>query len=385
MRVLFIKFSAIGDIVEATPALRALKKDLGCHITLLTVKDYEGLLADCPYVDEIIAMERPFTRLRSGWSLEDTRKLLHFLRALNGRRFDAIVNYQQNARSFVVELFIQRSLMGKIRALKNLIIEALMPVWCKKLRQRRLFTAIAAGVIPFRPGLYYDPYPERQLGISRLEYRPEFFLNDELRAYAESVLHQWGIRPSQENPLIGINPGVNWESKRYFEERYAEVANALIDQMGAWIILFGGPDDVAKAEAVIAGVQRRDRIFSLAGKTPTPNHAAAVIARCRLFITNDTGLMHIAGALGIPTVSIFGGTHPALHAPRSGFGVPHLHLSAGKHLPCWPCYRYYCLWKNNRECFRGITVDRVLEAAVTLLRGQRGEESEGTEHEIRRG
>jgi heptosyltransferase-2 len=151
-----------------------------------------------------------------------------------------------------------------------------------------------------------------------MDTRTESFPNDALRAFAESVLRDHGIRPSPEAPLIGLNLGVNWESKHYFEERYAVVAKALVEQREATILVFGGPDDLPKAEAVLAGIRRRDRVVSLAGKTRTPNHAAAVIALCALFITNDTGVMDLVAAVGVPTVAIFGGTHRALHAPRPG-------------------------------------------------------------------
>jgi heptosyltransferase-2 len=366
-RILFIKFSAIGDIVAATPALRALKEKLRCHITLLTVKDYEGLLADCPYVDEIVAMERPFERLRFGFQWSDAWRLLSFLNELRGKHFTAVVNYQQNARSFVVELFLQPSVGAKIRALRNLIIESLMPAVLKRLRQRRLFTVIASGKVAFRPALYYDASPLRRFGIREVDPRPEFFLNDALRSFADETLSKRGIGPSSDALLVGINPGVNWESKRYFEDRYAAVADALIERHDAWILIFGGPADIQKAEAVLAGMRHKDRAVLVAGITPTPNHAAALIARCRLFITNDTGLMHIAAALGVPTVSLFGGTHPALHAPRAQPDCPHIHLSAGDSLRCWPCYRYHCHWKTERACFLGITTERVLSAAEMIL------------------
>jgi ADP-heptose:LPS heptosyltransferase len=368
--VLFIKFSAIGDIVQATPALRALKSQIPCHITLLTVKDYEGLLADCPYVDEIIAMERPFQRQKWGVQLEDARRLVAILRSLRRKHFDAAVNYQQNSRSFLIEFFVQSSLGGKLRALKNLAIESLMPARLKRRRQRRLFTDIATGRQPFRPALYYDPHPLRRLGIDEVDTRAEFFLNDGLRAFAESILTGHGITLSPDAPLIGLNPGVNWESKRYFEERYAEVTNTLIERRNAWVLIFGGPDDLPKADAVLAGIRRRERTVSLAGKTPTPNHAAAVIALCALFITNDTGLMHLAAAVGVPTVAIFGGTHPALHAPRPRPQTPHIHLTAGESLPCWPCYRYRCHWKIHRACLEGISAERVLSAVLSILQAR---------------
>lgn len=365
--LLFIRFSAIGDIVECVPLLRALKQRLGCRITWLTVKGYEGVLADCPYVDEVIAVERPFRRARFGMHWWDARRSYGSIRDLQKRRFDAVVNYQRNARSYVIELFTQPSLSRRLRAFRDLLAEGLTPPAVKKRRQQRRLALLTAHPEASRHLVFMARPPLDEFGISQYDDSLEFFLNDSLRGFADEFLAGHSVAPSPARPLIGINPGVNWESKQYFEHRYAAAADALVQADNADILIFGGPEDVEKANAVLAAMKQGDRAVSCAGQTPSANHAAALIARCSLFITNDTGLMHLAAALGVPTISIFGGTHPGLHAPIPQPGVPHIHLCKGQSLPCWPCYRYHCKISDNRACLKPVTPDDILSAARGIL------------------
>ncbi|MGH8103490.1 MAG: glycosyltransferase family 9 protein [bacterium] len=352
-RILFIKFSAIGDIVLNIPALRAIHaKFPQADIDWLTVRGYEGILAVCPYIKETLVIERPFRR---SFSLADLRSSMRFLRDIARRRYDRVFNFQGNARSYLIECVAQPGFQAKAAALGRLIRESLLPPGLKGGRKQRGYPVDVTLA------------DLETMGIPDAGRHLEYFLSEECAGFASEFLARHSLEPSPARPLIGLNPGVNWESKEYFEERYAAAADALVESHRADILIFGGPDDLDKANAVLGAMTHRDRAISCAGQTPTPNHAAALIARCSMFITNDTGLMHLAAAVGTPTVSIFGGTSPSFHAPRPQTGMDHIALCKGQTLPCWPCYRYYCQITDNRACMKPITDEDIVATARTLL------------------
>jgi len=352
-KILVIKFSAIGDLVLTVPALRAIHQAFPtASITLLVVKGYEGILRACPYVDEILALERPFRR---SFSLTDLLRTARFLWQLREGHFDEVFNFQGNTRSYLMELVAVRGWRRKWVAFRHFLFQLLAPPAMKGGRKQK--------------GYPVDVQLEvlREQGIPSAGAHLEFFLAPEEITFADRFLARHPILASSIF-LLGINPGVNWESKEYFEERYAEIADYFAERHGAGILIFGGPEDVPRAEAVLRAMKHPGQAVSCAGQTPTPNYAAALISRCSLFITNDTGLMHLAAAVGVPTVSIFGGTDPFLHAPQ---GKNHIALCKGKSLPCWPCYRYYCHIPEKRKCLKMISVSDVLTSAESLLEHQK--------------
>jgi len=156
---------------------------------------------------------------------------------------------------------------------------------------------------------------------------------------------------------IGVVAGAEYgPAKRWPLERFAEAIKKVAESMPAaeWL-LFGGPGEKAMGEELSAAIQGV-RHVNLVGQT-TLSQLIDQIRTCRLVLTNDTGSMHLAAALGIPTVSIFGSTEPILTGP---LGPGHVILR--HHVPCSPCFRRECPF-GHYDCLKGITPERV-EAAV---------------------
>ncbi len=348
-KVLVIKFSAIGDLVLTVPALRAIRQAFpSARISLLVVKGYEGILHACPYIDETLTLERPFRR---SFPPLDFFRFTRFLFLLSGKHFDEVFNFQGNARSYLIEIFTSPGWKRKWNAFGNLLFQIFAPPAMKGGRRQKGYPVeVQLGDLKKR-------------GIPPAGAHLEFFFSTEEISFANAFLSRYPFLTTRTF-LLGINPGVNWESKEYFEERYAGVADNLVKHYGAGVLLFGGPEDIPKAEAVLRAMKHPEEAVICAGQTPTPNHAAALISRCSLFITNDTGLMHLSAAVGVPTLSIFGGTNPLFHAPKA---EPHIALCKGQSLPCWPCYRYHCQIPDNRKCLKMISVSEVLSSADSLL------------------
>ena len=153
-------------------------------------------------------------------------------------------------------------------------------------------------------------------------------------------------------------PGATYgPAKKWFPERFAAVADKLKDEFGAEIILFGSDADSETTRAVQQSSPQK--FIDLAGRTNLRT-AVSVIAGCGLFITNDSGLMHVAGALDIPTVAIFGSTNPIATPPLGEKSV-----IIYKGVDCSPCLKEIC--PTDFRCMDMIGADEVIKTARKLL------------------
>lgn len=163
-------------------------------------------------------------------------------------------------------------------------------------------------------------------------------------------------------PTLGINPGATYGSaKRWYPEKFAEVARALSEHFD--IILFGGPNEVGMAndiESRLNGIN----VTNLAGKTSI-HELCSFIGGLNLFITNDSGPMHVAAAYQVPTVAIFG---PTRHAETSQW-MNEKSVIVRHDMKCAPCMKRECPL-GHHECMKSITSDEVIEAAKSLISSQ---------------
>lgn len=167
-------------------------------------------------------------------------------------------------------------------------------------------------------------------------------------------------------PFVGVFPGSNAPSRRWDADRFAAVVRALVER-GMRVVVFGGPGDDERALAAeVAG----EWALNAAGRTDLPTLAAG-LAACSLLLTNDSGPMHLAAAVGTPTVSLWGAGDPAVTGP---LGTGHVRLQRTE-LPCVPCVRNHCprrgggyvLDDARRECLRLIEAGEVLGAVESML------------------
>ncbi len=166
------------------------------------------------------------------------------------------------------------------------------------------------------------------------------------------------IKPKKfDKPMLGINAGATYGSaKRWYPERFAEVAKTFSDKFD--IIIFGGPNEVEMACEIEQNLKswHVDNYINLAGKT-TINELCANIGGCSLFITNDSGPMHVAAAYQVPTVAIFG---PTRYKETSQW-MNKKSIIIRHEMECSPCMKRECPLKHH-ECMKGITASEVIEA-----------------------
>ncbi len=213
---------------------------------------------------------------------------------------------------------------------------------------------------------YYLDLVERLFGQQRtLEHSTgpqekvdlELPLGQEARSLARQQLQKEGIQ--FRDKVVGVNPGASFGSaKRWISDRYAQVLDRLMRKEGAEVIIFGSRQERSIAEDICRHMAARPLVLS--GKTRL-SQLIAMIASCDLFITNDSGPMHLATALGIPTLALFGSTDEAATGPLGPSAVV-----VNKKVECSPCLLREC--PIDHRCMTRITAEEVFQQAVRMLR-----------------
>ena len=166
------------------------------------------------------------------------------------------------------------------------------------------------------------------------------------------------MNPARDRINIGINPGSTYgPAKRWLPERFAGVGKRLVNEHKARILLFGQGEEKHLSDFIAGRIG--ENCLNLAGKT-TLARLAALLERCDLLLTNDTGPMHIAAALGVPVVAVFGPTDPRTTAPAG-----EKHIIVRKPVACSPCLKRKC--PTDHQCMKAISVEDVFNAVLKLL------------------
>jgi len=327
----------IGDAVMTIPAVNAVRNTFPqARISILAKPWLAEVYRLCPSLDEIILFHDP--GFHSG--IAGKIKLGNELRKL---KFDAAI-LLQNA------------------------IEAAIITWWAGIPIRAGYNSDGRGLLlthsvqrttAIRKVHQTKYYLEmvKALGCQSAEANVHLKPGKEYETLSETLFDEHGI--GRDAFLIGIAPGAAYgPAKRWFPERFAAVADRLMNDFSAQALLFGSSADRKSTDAVQHNATHQ--LISLAGKTNL-KETIALIARCNLFISNDSGLMHVAGALNIPTVAIFGSTNPITTSPAGDKSVV-----IYKEASCSPCLKETC--PTDFRCMEVVTVEEVYETAKSLLK-----------------
>ncbi len=193
------------------------------------------------------------------------------------------------------------------------------------------------------------------LGVPLSDTPPTLYLTQEEKEETRKWLEKYGITP--DDWVIGINPGAAYGSaKCWLPDRFKVLSQRLLENPKVKILFFGDKPGAPLVNDICLGLP--DRAVNLSGKT-TLRELMGFIQICRAFLTNDSGPMHIASALGVPLVALFGSTSDTMTGPYSGGVVIH------KHVPCSPCYRRTC--PIDFRCMKKIEVDDVYQELQHII------------------
>ena len=327
--ILLIKPSSLGDIVHAMPVCAAIRRAYPkARLTWLVKRQWAGLVERIDGVDRVW----PVKPTIMGW--------LSQVPALRTERFDLVVDLQGLFRSAAIGWLGGSPLLvgfANGREGSPWFYSRRVPVPQSEMHavDRYLLVAKAVGAVE-------SGAPEFRFRISQTDY-------DEV----DRLLSRSGVTPGTR--WVAMNVSARWPTKRWSATSFAEVADRLQQEDCGAVVIIGGPDEQADVAAVIGGM--KTPAIDLAGAT-TVGLLPALLSRASLLITNDSGPMHIAAAVGTPVVALFGPTSAARTGP---YGVGHDVLT-GK-VPCSPCFSRTCHNSLPLECLKMVLPEQVLSAA----------------------
>ncbi|MGE3978215.1 MAG: lipopolysaccharide heptosyltransferase II [Nitrospira sp.] len=332
-RILLIKPSSLGDIVHAFPVVSAIKTQWpGSHITWVVKRQWADLVERAEGIDRV-------------WPVEITvRSWIREGRALRTQRFDLAIDLQGLFRSGVLARFSgapTRIGFANGREGSPWFYTQRVPVLNPDIHavDRYLSIAAALGV----------PLPDKP----RFEFR---LLEKDLAIVRELCLRR-GF--SVDKPWVAMNIGARWPTKRWPPESFAAVVDQLHETHCDPVVMIGGADERAYTNRLRALTDRP--LIDLSGDIPLGS-LPALLSKATAMITNDSGPMHIAAALGVPVITMFGPTSAIRTGP---YGAGHQVLTS--RIPCSPCFSRVCRHKPELECLHLIKPTQVVDAIRPLL------------------
>jgi heptosyltransferase-2 len=334
-KVLVFKLDHIGDVFLATPAIKELRlKFPNARITVIVGSWAKEVLEGNPWVDELISYDAYWHNRTKDRKL-NIKETIRLIKSLRKERYDIFFD------------------------MKGDILAILLGFLCG-IRRRVGFGNAGGGFfltdeVPIVPGRHQTEIlldAVRVMGDDIGDSRPEIFLSEKEKRFAEEFLQSQGV--NSRNSLVGIHMGAGYPSKIWMPERFAELINR-ISKKGLKVLLVGGSEDLKNFESARPGIL--DSVINAIGKT-TIKETAALINRCRLFIGNDSFPVHMAAAMGVPTVVIFSAVNDSLRWAPKGEQVKVIKSE----VPCGDCEKWKC--DVGKKCLQLITVEKVFEQVI---------------------
>ncbi len=344
----------VGDSVLTTPAIKAVHEAFpDAYICLLVKPWVADIFKENPNINEIILYDEKFN------SIPGKLKLARMLRA---RGFNSAI-LLQNAFDAALITWLSGipERIGYRRDLRSPLLTTAVPVKKDILKQHQVY--------------YYLNLLKESLNIEARDKEPFLYLNKEEINEAKNLLNQ-SLDLTSETPLIGVNPGATYGSaKRWMPERFAELISRIINEFNGKVVIFGSRSEAEIAKEITKTVNNQSTgnpplppfskggirgILNMAGKTNL-RQLSALISECDVMISNDSGPMHIASALLVPVVAVFGSTDRTITGP---FGEGHKTIS--KDIPCSPCLERECP-EGHVKCMTDIATDDVFSELQQIL------------------
>jgi predicted lipopolysaccharide heptosyltransferase III len=330
--IFVIKLRYIGDVLLATPTVRAIKAaHSDVRVTMMVNRGTEDVLSGNPDLDKIVVLDKG--SLAAQWRL---------IAGLRRRQFDTVIDLTDGDRS----AFLSWISGAPVRIGFN-----------DEHRWRgRCYTEVVQPVPGVRHRIDRDLEVLKPMSIQAGSKDPQLWLMPEEENSANQLLDQLGVQRSQS--IVILQPGARYWFKAWPPERFAELADQLTSRYGCQVLIGGSYQDIDLAQQIRQMAKSSPII--MAGRTAIKQFAA-IAKKSALFVGSDSGAMHIASAVGTPVVALFGPSNPAEWGPRGG-PVEVLY----KELDCRSCFHPTCT-RGEENCMRLIAVYEVFAAAQRLL------------------
>lgn len=347
--ILVLQLGDIGDVVLASPSLRALKEAYpGARLTVLVRKSYGSLLAADPRVSGIVEVSKGTGKLA-----EIGKENVRLVQRLRKARYDLVIDLRTGDRGALLAWLTG----APVRVVRR---SAEAPFW-----HRLAFTHpvdLAWTDRPVHPGGDQSLRILRAIGIDTDDTRPRLHVSDEDRERVRALLARESV--TRHPRFVTANPFSRWKYKEWGYGNWVDLFERLWREHGLPAAVIGSPEEVEAAD----GIARRcaGPVFNLAGKT-TLGELAALISLGRLHLGVDSAAPHIAAAVGTPTVTIFG---PSNWKAWTVEDATHRIARSGK--PCVPCNDKGCEGTERSLCLAELGVEAVAALAIEVLRNAEG-------------
>ncbi len=322
MKFLVVRFSSLGDIITTTAFLSVLKdRYKEAEIYYATKEEFVEILQDQPFIDRVVG-------------LKNKESIIQFSKRFKNDTFDCVFDLHKNPRSIALSYLV------KTKSIKRVNKHTL---YRYKLMHKRL--------------LFFVNNRET-----------EYNIDDQLRLITDDVkdkkpvLYVQKAKIKSKKTIIGIAPGARWKTKMWPKQYFKELVGMILNNMDCEVFIFGSENELSVANYIENGYKN---VVNFVGKLSVKK-TAEYMACCSVVVSNDSALMHMAVALNIPVVAIFGPT-----VEEFGF-YPKTKKSIIFEIPglgCRPCSLHgsdKCPLDNNR-CMKDITVERVFGGVKSLL------------------
>lgn len=346
--ILVINTMHIGDLMLVTPALRTLRANYPkAHIALLTDKPLADLVRCNENIDECILIDKHGRD-------KGILALIRFIRQIRKRHFDLVINYHRNERASVIASFSGgKKIVGYAQPFFHRFFDHWMP---------NLAMADTPKDKVMHQTLCHLKVLQEAAGCTKLDDRGlEMWLPPEEEKKASEL---WQKEFAEDDRVIAFNIGASWMTKRWIDAYFAECADHFI-QEGYHIAFLGGPTDVAIVKACIEKMKEKDspKVHVFTGKVSL-TVLAGLLRRCCLFLTTDSGPMHVGVAMNVPIVTMFGASPVPTFYPYDGKDIVIKTPES-----CHPCGIHDCPKKgeDHMACMKHIPVDVVMKYSEELL------------------
>jgi len=378
MKILIIKLSAIGDVIHTLPALALLRHSFPeSSLTWVVEEKAAGIVVGHPHLEKVIVSGRKrwmrYLAKPTRW-YATAKEAISFIRDLRSETYDLVIDFQGLFKSAILVLLSRGAYKvgyGKTRELsylalthridpppaeahavdKNIsLVHALLKLaevsgsGCRAHNQD-------AWQCPGTAGSRSTTLTEKDSGSKDGLVVP----GEKEKERVDALLRSSRIDPSK--PLILVNAPAGWETKRWDAKKMAALSDRLMSTYNAHLMYTGTAGDCSYIDGIISHMHCP--AVNAAGRTSL-KELACLIDTARLFVTTDSGPMHLAAAVGTPIVALFGPTAPW----RTGPYTTRARI-VRKQVSCSPCYKRKC---DSMICMNGIGVDEVMEAAATFMR-----------------